>query len=40
MSLKQNVSKAAGSIQRKQTPVFSHSEHGAEIIIGLPSSGG
>jgi hypothetical protein len=38
--LKQNVSKAAGSIQRKQTPVFSHSEHGAEIIIGAPSSGG
>ena len=39
-SLKQNVSKAAGSIQRKQTPVFSHSEHGAEIIIGVPVSGG
>jgi uncharacterized caspase-like protein len=38
--LKQNVSKAAGLIQRKQTPVFSHSEHGAEIIIGSPSSGG
>lgn len=38
-SLKQNVAKAAGSIQRKQTPVFSHSEHGAEIIIGAPPSG-
>jgi uncharacterized caspase-like protein len=38
--LKQNVSKAAGLIQRKQTPVFSHSEHGAEIIIGAPPSGG
>ena len=38
--LKQNVSKAAGLIQRRQTPVFSHSEHGAEIIIGTPSSGG
>ena len=38
--LKQNVAKAAGSIQRRQTPVFSHSEHGAEIIIGAPSSGG
>ena len=33
-SLKQNVSKAAGSIQRKQTPVFSKSEHGEEIVIG------
>jgi len=39
-SLKQNVSKAAGSIQRKQTPVFSHSERGAEIVIGAPPSGG
>ena len=33
-SLKQNVSKAAGTIQRKQTPVLSRSEHGAEIVIG------
>lgn len=38
--VKQNVSKAASSIQRKQTPVFSHSEHGAEIMIGAPPSAG
>ena len=37
-SLKQNVSKAASSIQRKQTPVFSKSEHGAEIIIGAAAA--
>jgi Caspase domain len=39
-SLKQNVSKAASSIQRKQTPVLAYSERGAEIIIGIPPSGG
>jgi uncharacterized caspase-like protein len=39
-SLKQNVSKAASSIQRKQTPVFSKSEHGAEIIIGTAAAAG
>jgi hypothetical protein len=33
-SLSPNVSKAAASIQRKQTPVFSKSEHGDEIVIG------
>jgi Caspase domain len=33
-SLKLNVSKAATSIERKQNPVFSKSEHGAEIVIG------
>jgi hypothetical protein len=33
-SLKQNVSKAAASIQRKQTPVFNKSEHGNEIVLG------
>lgn len=38
-SLKQNVSKAAGSIQRKQTPVFSKSEHGEEIVIGAAAAG-
>ncbi len=38
--LKQNVSKAASSIQRKQNPVFSRSEHGEEIVIGAPESGG
>jgi Caspase domain len=38
--LKQNVSKAAGSIQRKQTPVFSHSDRGGEIVIGVASTGG
>jgi hypothetical protein len=37
-SLKQNVSKAAGSIQRKQTPVFSRSERGEEIVIGASSA--
>ncbi len=38
--LKQNVAKAAGSIQRKQNPAFSRSEHGEEIVIGAPASGG
>jgi uncharacterized caspase-like protein len=38
-TLKLGVSKAANSIQRKQTPVFSHSEHGAEIVIGASPSG-
>jgi hypothetical protein len=33
-AVKQNVSKAAGSIQRKQTPVLSKSERGEEIVIG------
>jgi uncharacterized caspase-like protein len=37
--LKQNVSKAAGSIQRRQTPVFTHSEHGADIVIGVSTGG-
>jgi hypothetical protein len=36
-SLKQNVSKAAASIQRKQTPVFSKSERGEGIVIGAKS---
>ena len=36
-SVKQNVSKAAGSIQRKQTPVLSKSERGEEIVIGAAS---
>jgi Caspase domain len=39
-SLKVNVSRAASSIQHKQTPVFSHSERGAEIVIGASPSGG
>jgi hypothetical protein len=39
-SLKQNVSRAASSIQRKQNPIFTHSEHGAEIVIGVAASGG
>ena len=38
-AVKQNVSKAAGSIQRKQTPVLSKSERGEEIIIGAASGG-
>jgi hypothetical protein len=38
-TLKLGVSKAANSIQRKQNPVFSHSEHGAEIVIGASPSG-
>jgi hypothetical protein len=33
-SLKQNVAKAANSIQRKQTPVFSKSDKGEQIVIG------
>jgi caspase domain-containing protein len=36
-SLKQNVSKAAAAIQRKQTPVFNKSEHGNEIVLGAKS---
>jgi Caspase domain len=36
-ALKQNVAKAASSIQRKQNPVFSKSEHGEDIIIGAKS---
>jgi hypothetical protein len=36
-AVKTNVSKAAGSIQRKQTPVLSKSERGEEIIIGAAS---
>jgi hypothetical protein len=38
-AVKQNVSKAAGSIQRKQTPVLSKSERGQEIIIGAAPGG-
>ncbi len=37
--LKQNVSKAASSIQRKQNPVLSLSEHGSEIVIGASAQG-
>jgi uncharacterized caspase-like protein len=33
-SLKQNVTKAASTIQRKQTPVLSKSEGGEQIVIG------
>ena len=38
-AVKQNVSKAAGSIQRKQTPVLSKSERGEEIVIGAAAGG-
>lgn len=38
--LKQNVAKAAGSIQRKQNPAFSRSEQGEEIVIGAPAGVG
>ncbi len=38
-SVKQNVAKAAGSIQRKQTPVLSKSERGQEIVIGATAAG-
>ncbi|HEY4978287.1 MAG TPA: caspase family protein [Candidatus Acidoferrum sp.] len=38
--LKQNVAKAASSIQRKQNPAFSRSEQGEEIVIGAPAGGG
>ncbi len=35
-SVKQNVSQAAGKIQRKQTPVLSRSQQSPEIVIGAP----
>ncbi len=37
-SVKQGVTKAAGSIQRKQTPVFSKSEGGEQIVIGASAA--
>jgi hypothetical protein len=38
-SLKQNVSTAAASIKRKQTPVLSKSEGGEQIVIGAAPAG-
>jgi hypothetical protein len=38
-SLKQNVSTAADSIKRKQTPVLSKSEGGEQIVIGAAPAG-
>jgi hypothetical protein len=38
-SLKQNVSTAAASIKRKQTPVLSKSEGGEQIVIGATPGG-
>jgi Caspase domain len=38
-SLKQNVSTAAASIERKQTPVLSKSEGGEQIVIGASPAG-
>ena len=38
-AVKQNVAKAAASIQRKQTPVLNKSERGQEIVIGAAAAG-